>query len=139
MKWPCMTPSVRAESLTRVVPCSTIDPDSARKVASACEAKGSDFVDAPVSGGTIGAQNATYTFPLSRSYSPALFLNLTLNARRRLTFMVGGEEAAVARAKTVLDLMGQNVVHCGGAGTGQVPILISFCTRHSLSGSEVAR
>lgn len=79
-----------------LIECSTIDPDSARKVASACEAKGSDFVDAPVSGGTIGAQNAT------------------------LTFMVGGEEAAVARAKTVLDLMGQNVVHCGGAGTGQV-------------------
>jgi 3-hydroxyisobutyrate dehydrogenase len=54
-----------------------------------------DMVDAPVSGGVAGAAAAT------------------------LTFMVGGAEAAVARARPILADMGKNIVHAGGAGNGQ--------------------
>jgi 3-hydroxyisobutyrate dehydrogenase len=54
------------------------------------------MVDAPVSGGTGGAEAGT------------------------LTFMVGGDAADFEKAKTVLLCMGKNIVHCGGAGNGQV-------------------
>lgn len=53
-------------------------------------------VDAPVSGGVGGAENAT------------------------LTFMVGGDQTAFDRAKPLLSLLGKNVAHCGASGTGQV-------------------
>ena len=72
--------------------CSTIDVDTARAVSAAASAAGHDMVDAPVSGGTVGAENAT------------------------LTFMVGGEDAAFNNAKPILDLMGKTIVHAGGPG-----------------------
>ena len=53
------------------------------------------MLDAPVSGGTMGAEAAT------------------------LTFMVGGPEEAFARALPILQAMGKTIVHCGGAGAGQ--------------------
>ena len=80
----------------RVIDCSTIAPETARKVAKAAAEKGISLIDAPVSGGTAGATNAT------------------------LTFMVGGEDAAVAAAKPLLTAMGKNVFHAGGNGAGQV-------------------
>lgn len=70
--------------------CSTIDVTTAREVAS-----GRNMLDAPVSGGTMGAENAT------------------------LTFMVGGDAEAFARAKPLLEAMGRTVVHCGASGAGQ--------------------
>lgn len=70
--------------------CSTIDVATAREVAA-----GRPMLDAPVSGGTMGAENAT------------------------LTFMVGGAAADFARAKPVLEAMGRTIVHCGEAGAGQ--------------------
>lgn len=70
--------------------CSTIDVATAREVAS-----GRRMLDAPVSGGTMGAENAT------------------------LTFMVGGAEGDFAAAQPILAAMGRTVVHCGGAGAGQ--------------------
>jgi 3-hydroxyisobutyrate dehydrogenase len=84
-----------------VAPCllidaSTIDPQTAREVAQAAHEKGYSMVDAPVSGGTGGAQAGT------------------------LTFMVGGDEAAFEQAKPVLQAMGKNIVYCGGSGNGQV-------------------
>ena len=76
--------------------CSTIDPHTAREVAAAAARQGNPMVDAPVSGGTGGAQAGT------------------------LTFMVGGSEADFAAIRPVLEKMGRNIVHCGGAGNGQV-------------------
>lgn len=57
--------------------------------------KGATFVDAPVSGGVIGAENAT------------------------LTFMVGGTQGEYDKIKGLLEGMGQRITHCGGYGMGQ--------------------
>jgi 3-hydroxyisobutyrate dehydrogenase len=78
-----------------LIDCSTIDVDSARAVTAAAEVAGLAMLDAPVSGGTIGAHNAT------------------------LTFMVGGDAATFARGKPVLEAMGKNIFHAGGPGAGQ--------------------
>jgi 3-hydroxyisobutyrate dehydrogenase len=80
---------------TLLIDSSTIDVGSARAVHEAASAAGHHMVDAPVSGGVAGAEGGT------------------------LTFMVGGEEGAFERAKPLLDVMGKNVVHAGGAGNGQ--------------------
>ena len=79
-----------------VIDCSTIDPATTRRVAEAAAEKGLDMLDAPVSGGTAGAENGT------------------------LTFIVGGPEAAVERARPLFDAMGANVFHAGGSGAGQI-------------------
>ncbi len=65
-------------------------------MAAAAAAKGLEFVDAPVSGGTAGAAAGT------------------------LTFICGGSDAGFAKAKPVLECMGANIFHAGGAGAGQV-------------------
>lgn len=75
---------------------STIAPATARKVAEALAAKGVAALDAPVSGGEVGAINAT------------------------LSIMVGGPEAAFARALPVFQAMGKTFTHIGAAGAGQV-------------------
>jgi len=80
---------------TLLIDCSTIDVDSARMVAAAATEAGMRMVDAPVSGGVGGAEAGT------------------------LTFMVGGEDSAVAAARPILQAMGRTVVHTGGPGTGQ--------------------
>lgn len=79
-----------------VLECSTIAPDSARKVHSAAAARGIALLDAPVSGGTAGAAAGT------------------------LTFMVGGEAGHLERARPVLAAMGKNIFHAGPDGAGQV-------------------
>lgn len=75
---------------------STIAPATARKVYTALKAKGIDALDAPVSGGDIGAQQGT------------------------LSIMVGGDESAFQRALPILQAMGKNIVYIGEAGAGQV-------------------
>jgi 3-hydroxyisobutyrate dehydrogenase len=77
------------------IDCSTVDVDSARAAHAMAKAAGIASLDAPVSGGTGGAKGAT------------------------LTFMAGGEDAAFARGKLILESMGKKIVHCGGAGAGQ--------------------
>jgi len=84
-----------AEGKPLLIDCSTIDVASARAVAQAAEAAGLEMLDAPVSGGTVGAAAGT------------------------LTFMVGGSDAAFARAQTVLRGMGKTIVQAGGPGAGQ--------------------
>ena len=79
-----------------VIDCSTIAPASARKVAGAAGDRGLAMLDAPVSGGTAGAQAGT------------------------LTFIVGGPEATLERARPFLQAMGRNIFHCGDSGAGQV-------------------
>ena len=78
-----------------LIDSSTIDVDSARAVHDAADKAGFDFLDAPVSGGTGGAEAGT------------------------LAFMCGGSEKAFARAEPVLQKMGKRIVHAGGAGAGQ--------------------
>lgn len=85
---------LRAGSL--LIDMSTILPSMARRVAQAARARAADALDAPVSGGQVGAQNAT------------------------LSIMVGGAPAAFARAKPIFEKMGKNIVHVGEAGAGQI-------------------
>jgi 3-hydroxyisobutyrate dehydrogenase len=85
-----------ARSGTLLIDSSTIDPLTSREVAFDARARGLAMVDAPVSGGTSGAEAGT------------------------LTFMVGGESADFEAAKPLLACMGRNIVHCGGGGNGQV-------------------
>ncbi len=80
---------------TLLIDCSTIDVETARAVHKAAAEAGLAMLDAPVSGGVTGAEAAT------------------------LTFMVGGEEAAFARAEPILAAMGKSIVHAGPAGNGQ--------------------
>jgi L-serine 3-dehydrogenase (NAD+) len=79
-----------------ILECSTIAPDSARKVHAAAAARGLAMLDAPVSGGTAGAAAGT------------------------LTFMVGGQAAALEKARPILAAMGKNIFHAGPDGAGQV-------------------
>ena len=79
-----------------VIDSSTIDPQTIRELAKAGQLLGVSVVDAPVSGGTGGAQAGT------------------------LTFMVGSTQEQYDRIMPVLKAMGKNIVHCGGVGTGQV-------------------
>ena len=81
---------------TLVIDCSTIDARSAQDVAAAAAQRGISMLDAPVSGGTAGAENGT------------------------LTFIVGGEAEALERARPCLEAMGANIFHAGAAGAGQV-------------------
>jgi 3-hydroxyisobutyrate dehydrogenase len=85
----------RAQKGALLIDCSTIDVETARAVAAAAAESGLQMLDAPVSGGVIGAEAAT------------------------LTFMVGGEAAAFARGEPVLKQMGRNIIHAGPSGAGQ--------------------
>ncbi len=97
---------VTATERPLLIDCSTIDVDSARTVTAAAETAGLAMLDAPVSGGTAGAQNGT------------------------LTFMVGGTEEAFARGKSVLEAMGKNIFHAGGPGAGQA---VKICNNMMLA------
>ena len=94
-----------------LIDSSTIDVETARAVAAAAQAKGIAMLDAPVSGGVGGAQAGT------------------------LTFMVGGDAAAFARAKPILEQMGKTIVHAGGAGNGQAA---KICNNMILGVSMIA-
>ena len=89
-----------AEALTPgklVIDMSSISPIATKDYAARINKLGCDYVDAPVSGGEVGAKAAS------------------------LTIMAGGTEAAFARAKPLFDLMGKNITHVGNeAGAGQV-------------------
>ncbi|XP_052872045.1 probable 3-hydroxyisobutyrate dehydrogenase, mitochondrial [Anopheles cruzii] len=83
------------KSSTVFIDSSTIDPNVAKAVQKKVKAAGATFVDAPVSGGVPGAQNAT------------------------LTFMVGGSTEEYNAVKDLLEGMGKKITHCGGYGMGQ--------------------
>ncbi|MBS1991559.1 MAG: NAD(P)-dependent oxidoreductase [Cyanobacteria bacterium SZAS LIN-3] len=78
-----------------VVDFSTIGPAAARTVNASLAAAGLRFLDAPVTGGDVGAKNGT------------------------LTIMVGGAEADFAEALPFLEMMGKNIRYCGPSGAGQ--------------------
>lgn len=85
-----------ADRGTVLIDSSTIDVDTARAVHAAAVEHGFSMLDAPVSGGVAGADAAT------------------------LTFMCGGDKDVFQKALSLLQGMGKNIVHCGGAGFGQV-------------------
>jgi len=93
---------------------STISPEVARQVAAEVERRGGRFLDAPVSGGKTGAEAG------------------------KLTIMVGGDEADLARARPVLEALGRNIVHCGPVGNGQLTKLCNqiLCGLNLLAVSE---
>jgi len=84
-----------ADAGTILIDSSTIDVESAQAVHQAAAEAGLAMLDAPVSGGTIGAEAGT------------------------LTFMCGGDKAAFEKARAVLGGMGHSLIHCGGPGMGQ--------------------
>ena len=96
-----------------VIDCSTIAPAVARRLAARAAEFGAAMVDAPVSGGEVGAINAS------------------------LSIMMGGEEAAVARARPVLEAVGnaERIVHIGPAGSGQ---LCKVCNQMVIGGTLAA-
>jgi 3-hydroxyisobutyrate dehydrogenase len=109
---------VYAESILAAAPltailmdCSTIDVATAREVAAAAAAKGHTMVDAPVSGGIAAANAGT------------------------LTFMVGGEAQAFARAEPFLSAMGKAVIHAGSSGAGQAA---KICNNMVLGATMIA-
>ncbi|BBK37119.1 3-hydroxyisobutyrate dehydrogenase [Allostella sp. ATCC 35155] len=96
---------------TLLIDASTIDVDAARAVAAGAAAAGFEMIDAPVSGGVGGASAGT------------------------LTFMVGGSEAAFARAEPILQHMGKTIVHTGASGAGQAA---KICNNMILGISMIA-
>jgi 3-hydroxyisobutyrate dehydrogenase len=107
--WNDVVPHARQGTL--FIDCSTIDVDSARRAHKLAAASGLATLDAPVSGGVVGAKAAS------------------------LTFMVGGSAHAFARGKPVLEHMGKRIVHCGEAGNGQVA---KICNNMILAASMIA-
>ncbi len=84
-----------------VVDHSTISPSATRRMADLLAQKGATLLDAPISGGDVGAKNAT------------------------LSIMVGGEEAAYRAALPLLELMGRTITWCGESGSGQLTKLVN--------------
>ncbi|PKU23131.1 2-hydroxy-3-oxopropionate reductase [Telmatospirillum siberiense] len=87
-----------AEGLSKgklVIDMSSISPIETKQFAEKIKALGADYLDAPVSGGEVGAKAAS------------------------LTIMVGGSDAAFERARPLFDLMGKNITLVGGNGDGQ--------------------
>jgi 3-hydroxyisobutyrate dehydrogenase len=84
-----------AEKNALFIDMSTIAPETARSVGKALKAKGIAFLDAPVTGGDVGAREGT------------------------LSILVGGEKADLERAREIFTVMGKRITHCGLQGAGQ--------------------
>ncbi len=97
-----------------LVDCTSGDPATSRRIAERLAEKGAEFIDAPVSGGTSGAEKGT------------------------LTVMVGGSEAALEKARPVMASFGQKIVHCGAIGAGDTVKAVNqaFLAIHLLSAAE---
>jgi 3-hydroxyisobutyrate dehydrogenase len=79
-----------------VIDMSTVAPAAERAISARLKAKGVEYLDAPVSGGDVGARDGT------------------------LTIMVGGDAAAFERVRPLFELMGKRVTHMGASGAGQM-------------------
>ena len=87
-----------------LIEMTTADPSSTRRLAKDVAARGAAMIDAPVSGGVRGANEAT------------------------LSIMVGGAAADVERARPILARLGQKIFHVGGVGTGHAMKLVNNVT-----------
>ena len=99
---------------TTLVDCTSGDPATSRAIRDKLAARGIGFIDAPVSGGTTGAQKGT------------------------LTIMVGGDAKLLERAKPVLETFGQKIVHCGDVGAGDAVKAVNnaLLATHILAAAE---
>ena len=79
-----------------IIECSTISPKTSKELSLKASSLNLEMIDAPVSGGVKGAEEAS------------------------LTFMVGGSVEYVEKAKPILSKMGKNIFHAGGSGSGQI-------------------
>ena len=93
-----------------LVDMTTTEPTLAREIHQAARAKQAQSVDAPVSGGDVGARN------------------------RALSIMVGGDEEAVANVMPLFQILGKNIVHQGGPGAGQHT---KMCNQIVISGTMI--
>jgi 3-hydroxyisobutyrate dehydrogenase len=84
---------VRPGSL--IVDMTTTEPSLSKEIYAAAKTRGVDAIDAPVSGGDVGARNAA------------------------LSIMVGGDAEAVERVRPLLEILGKTIIHQGGPGAGQ--------------------
>ena len=101
----------QAPAAALLLDCSTIDVATARLVEDAARAAGYEMVDAPVTGGIAAAKGGT------------------------LTYMVGGSDAAFARAEPILAAMGKAVIHAGQSGAGQAA---KICNNMILGATMIA-
>ncbi len=97
-----------------LIDCTSGDPATSRKIRDALAEKNVGYIDAPVSGGTTGAEKGT------------------------LTIMVGGDAAVLERARPVLETFGQKIVHCGDVGAGDAVKAVNnaFLATHILAAAE---
>lgn len=97
-----------------LVDCTSGDPATSRRIAAQLAEHGVDFIDAPVSGGTIGAEKGT------------------------LTVMVGGNANVLERVRPVLQTFGQKIVHCGDVGAGDAVKAVNnaFLAIHVMATAE---
>ncbi len=97
-----------------IIDFSTIGPTAARQLATALMAQELRFLDAPVTGGDVGAINGT------------------------LTIMVGGEQTDFAEALPILQTLGKKIIHCGPIGSGQAVKLCNqiLCGIHAIAAAE---
>ena len=97
-----------------LVDCTSGDPATSRIIAQALSARGVDFLDAPVSGGTSGAEKGT------------------------LTVMVGGDAVVLERVRSVIDCFAGKIVHCGAIGAGDTVKAVNqaFLAIHLLAAAE---
>jgi 3-hydroxyisobutyrate dehydrogenase-like beta-hydroxyacid dehydrogenase len=104
-----------ARSGSLVVDHSTIHPDGARRIASALQERGIEMLDAPVSGGAAVAEAGA------------------------LSIMAGGDAAAFARGRPILECYGRTIVHIGPSGAGQVAKACNqICTVVNMLGAAEA-
>jgi 3-hydroxyisobutyrate dehydrogenase len=97
-----------------LVDCTSGDPATSRRIRDRLAEKNVGYIDAPVSGGTTGAEKGT------------------------LTIMVGGDPAILERARPVLETFGQKIVHCGDVGAGDAVKAVNnaFLATHILAAAE---
>jgi len=97
-----------------LIDCTSGDPATSRNIRDALAEKNVGYIDAPVSGGTTGAEKGT------------------------LTIMVGGDAAVLERARPVLETFGQKIVHCGDVGAGDAVKAVNnaFLATHILAAAE---
>jgi 3-hydroxyisobutyrate dehydrogenase len=94
-----------------IVDTSTIDPTASAEMIALAKAQGVEMIEAPLSGGTIGAEAGT------------------------LTMMIGGEKAVLDRVRPVLDAVGKNIFYVGGPGAGQT---LKLCNQLIAGAQTVA-
>ena len=94
-----------------IIDCSTIDIETSLELGNAAKKIGINMIDAPVTGGVMGARIG------------------------KLNFLVGGSNEAVAIAKPLFDIMGQKILHAGAQGSG---VGVKICNNMSLGISMIA-